>query len=327
MRALVTGGAGFIGSNLVAALLARGAAVTVLDDLSTGDRRNLAAHPRLAVVEGDVRDETAVARAIDGADTVFHLAASVGNARSIADPLTDSEVNVIGTLRLLLAARERGVGRLVASSSAAVYGEPRRVPVREDHPLAPQTPYACSKLAMETQALAFAALAPMTVVCLRYFNVYGERQRFDPYGNVIPIFARAMLAGAPVTVHGDGSQTRDFVHVDDVVAANLAAAQAGRPGGAYNVASGTAVTVRALIAAMEAAVGRPARVEHGPPRPGDVRHSLADIGAARRTLGFRPRVRLADGLSRTLQFLRGDGEAAVPPAPAPAEGGLQQDVF
>lgn len=310
MRMTVTGGAGFIGSNIVNALLAAGSEVVVLDDFSSGDLSNLAPHPALTVIEGDIRDEAAVARAVEGADTVFHLAASVGNLRAIEDPVADSEINVIGSLRVLLAARDAGVRKVVASSSAAVYGESKALPICENAPLVPRTPYAASKLAMEHQARAFYELTRIEVVCLRYFNVYGEHQRFDPYGNVIPIFARQLLRGEPVTVYGDGKQTRDFIHVDDVVAANIEAARRNGLAGAYNVASGTAISVNALLELMGAVAGRPVERLAAPPRAGDVRHSRADVGAARRDFGHRPHVTLANGLARYLAWL--DAPARVP---------------
>ncbi|MEM9221680.1 MAG: NAD-dependent epimerase/dehydratase family protein [Pseudomonadota bacterium] len=299
-RALVTGGAGFIGSHIVGTLLKGGSDVVVLDNFSSGYRENLPKHPCLKVIEGDVRDPAALTQSVKGVETVFHLAASVGNKRSIDDPITDSDINVMGTLKLLLAARDHGITKVVASSSAAVYGELQGLPIGEDHRLAPQTPYASSKLAMEHHALAFADLFGIEVVCLRYFNVYGENQRFDPYGNVIPIFARRLVAGEPIIVYGDGEQTRDFVHVDDVVAANLLAARARGVSGVFNVASGSRVTVNTLAQMMLNAAGWPpgAGVTHGPERVGDVRHSLANISAAHTAFQYVPQVALNDGIPR-----------------------------
>jgi UDP-glucose 4-epimerase len=295
MRALVTGGAGFIGSNLVSALLERRFAVTVLDDISTGYRENVPAG--VEFIEGDVRSESDVQRAIRQADVVFHLAASVGNARSLQDPVRDSEVNVIGTLRILEAARRHGVRKIVASSSAAIFGELKHLPIREDHPAEPDSPYGVSKLAGEKMCLAFARLYGMEIVCLRYFNVYGENQRYDAYGNVIPIFVHRMLDRLPLIVFGDGDQTRDFVHVSDVVQANLLAALTTGCTGAYNIASGRAVTVN-YLAGLIASMRHPrVDVQHANPRPGDVRHSLADISAARGAFGYRPQVELETGLT------------------------------
>jgi nucleoside-diphosphate-sugar epimerase len=302
MKNLVTGGAGFIGSNLVKSLLGLEHEVTVLDDLSSGFRKNLQADLRLTFMEGDVRDRKAVRRAIEGASSVFHLAASVGNKCSIDDPFHDAEVNVLGTLNVLEEVRLAGVARLVVSSSAGIFGELRTLPIREDHPVEPNTPYGSTKLCAEKLSLSFAKLYGFGVVCLRYFNVYGPNQHFDAYGNVIPIFVFKLLRGEPLTIFGDGEQTRDFVNVGDVVQANLKAAAADGVTGAFNIGSGTRVSVNDLVRRIEAASGRKATVGHGPPRAGDVRDSLADIGAARSRLGFEPAVGLDKGLPEYVQW-------------------------
>ncbi len=304
MRMLVTGGAGFIGSNLVRIILEAGHAVTVLDDLASGFRENLDAFPSVRFVVGDVRDPEAVAGAVAGAEVVFHLAASVGNKRSIENPVCDSEINVIGTLRVLEAARRAGVRKVVYSSSAGIFGELVTLPIREDHPVEPDSPYGASKLAGEKLCLAYGRLYGFEAVALRYFNVYGVNQRFDAYGNVIPIFARQMLRGEPVTVFGDGEQTRDFVNVKDVAKANLAAALARGVSGAFNIGSGTRVTINRLVALMARAAAAAPAVEYGPPRPGDVRDSLADISAAGAAFGFRPAVGLEDGLAEYMAWSR-----------------------
>ena len=296
-RVLVTGGAGFIGSNLVAALAAAGARVTVLDNLSSGYRQNLDGLPHVRFVEGDIRDAAAVNTAMDGASVVFHLAASVGNKRSIDDPLADADINVLGTLRVLEAARSLGVRTIVTSSSAGIFGELTTLPIREDHPVEPDTPYGSTKLCCEKLCLAYAKLHGLTAVCLRYFNVYGRHQRFDAYGNVIPIFTFQMLRGQPITVFGDGEQTRDFIHVQDVVQANLRAAAARTVSGAFNIGSGTRITINRLVALLRASTGIDSPVQYGPPRAGDVRDSLADISAAGLRLGFVPAVRIEDGLA------------------------------
>ena len=228
MNTLVTGGAGFIGSNIVKQLIADEHEVTVLDNLSSGYGSNLDPFPQARFVEGDVRDEAAVADAIENVEVVFHLAASVGNKRSIDFPIQDAETNVIGTLRVLEAARKAGVRKIVVSSSAGIFGELKTLPIREDHPIEPDSPYGCTKLCEEKECLAYAKLYDLEAVCLRYFNVYGPNQRFDAYGNVIPIFVFKMLRGEPLTVFGDGEQTRDFINVRDVVQANLRAATAQR---------------------------------------------------------------------------------------------------
>jgi len=296
MNVLVTGGAGFIGSNLVRLLVSQGHEVTVLDDLSSGYKRNLDLVPGVRFVEGDVRDADAVRRAMSGAQAVFHLAASVGNARSIDDPIRDSEINVIGTLQVLEAARREGVRKLVYSSSAGIFGELRTLPIREDHPAEPRSPYGASKLAAEKQCLVCGHLYDIEVVCLRYFNVYGPNQRYDMYGNVIPIFAHRLLHQQPLIVYGDGDQTRDFANVRDVALANYKAATTPGAKGAFNIGSGTRVTINELVRLLEGAFGVRAEVEHAPPRPGDVRDSLADISAARAAFGFEPAVILSEGL-------------------------------
>lgn len=304
MNALVTGGAGFIGSNLTELLLSEGIGVTVLDDLSSGFRRNLDAIPSARFLEGDVRDQAAVDEAASGADAIFHLAASVGNQRAIDDPIADAEINVIGTLRVLEAARKHGVRKVVISSSAGIFGELKQVPVGEDHPVEPISPYGASKLGAEKEALAYGALHGIEVAALRYFNVYGVRQRYDAYGNVIPIFAHHMVRGEQLTIFGDGDQTRDFVNVRDVARANLLACRAVGFHGPLNVASGTRVTINRLVALMSEVSGIEARVTHGDPRPGDVRDSLADISAASAAIGFVPEVGLEDGLREYMAWVK-----------------------
>ncbi|MBM3331450.1 NAD-dependent epimerase/dehydratase family protein [candidate division WOR-3 bacterium] len=306
MRALVSGGAGFIGSNVVAALVGEGHAVTVLDDLSSGDRRNLDSFPQVRVIEGDVRNERDVAEAIKGSDVVFHLAASVGNKRSIDSPITDAEVNVLGSLRIMEAARGGKVRKVVVSSSAGIFGELKALPISENHPTEPDSPYGCTKLCEEKECLVYAKLYGIEVVCLRYFNVYGPNQRYDAYGNVIPIFVFQMLRGKPLTVFGDGEQTRDFVNVNDVVQANIKAAV--KPGltGAFNVASGTHITINRLVGLLCEVSGMHPEVRYGPSRPGDVLHSLADISAARAAFGYSPNVDMPAGLSEYVQWAKSE---------------------
>lgn len=306
MNCLVTGGAGFIGSNLVDALLADGHGVTVLDDLSSGYRENLA-HLRgregFRFLEGDVRDEALLAQAARGQEAVFHLAASVGNKRSIDNPLTDADINVLGTLKVLEAARSAGCRKVVFSSSAGIFGELKTLPIAEDHPVEPDSPYGCTKLCAEKLCLAYAKLYDLEAVALRYFNVYGPRQRFDAYGNVIPIFVFQILRGEPITVFGDGEQTRDFVHVRDAVQANVKAALSRGVSGAFNIASGTRITLNDLVDLLRE-TGLSPEVLSGPPRPGDVRHSLADLRQARTLLGFEPRVDLREGLKEYVAWAR-----------------------
>lgn len=303
-KALVTGGAGFIGSNVVRLLADEGFEVVALDSLVTGYRKNLNGISGVRFVEGDVRDGAVVSRLMDGVDAVFHLAASVGNTRSIENPIGDSEVNVIGTLRVLEAARHAGVRKIVCSSSAAIFGELKTLPIAEDHPCEPDTPYGVSKLAEEKQCLAYAKLYDIEAVCLRYFNVYGVNQRYDAYGNVIPIFAHRMLRGEPLTIYGDGEQTRDFVNVSDVARANLLAARATDLSGAFNIASGESVTINRLTELMREASSITVEVTHAPTRKGDVLHSRADVSAARAAFGYEPSARLAEGLAEYMAWAR-----------------------
>lgn len=303
-RCLVTGGAGFIGSNIVGLLMARGHDVTVLDNLSSGYRHSVLQSPKVRFVHGDIRDDAALDETVAGADTIFHLAASVGNARSIANPVEDAEVNVLGTVRVLEAARRHGVRKLVYSSSAGIFGELKTLPIAESHPVEPDTPYGASKLAAEKLCLAYGKLYPIECVCLRYFNVYGIHQRYDAYGNVIPIFVHLALRGEALTIHGDGEQTRDFVDVRDVAEANYRAAQQRGARGAFNIASGSRVTINHLVQLIQQSLGAELHVTHGPPRAGDVRHSLASIDAARAAFGFEPRVELESGLRAYVAWAR-----------------------
>lgn len=304
-RWTVTGGAGFIGSNIVGALRALGESVTVIDDLSSGYEVNLSPFPQVRLVRASILDPEAVREAVGGADVVFHLAASVGNKRSIDDPILDSQVNVLGTLNVLEACRHAGVRRVVHSSSAGIFGELKHLPIREDHPVEPDTPYGASKLAGEKLCLAYGKLYDLETVALRYFNVYGPNQRFDQYGNVIPIFVFQLLRGEPITIFGDGEQTRDFVSVRDVVEANLRAAASGA-GGAFNIASGTRITINELARLVAGLIPGEHVVRHGPARPGDVLHSLADISAARAAFGYEPVVKIADGLAEYAEWARNE---------------------
>jgi UDP-glucose 4-epimerase len=289
MKVLVTGGAGFIGSNLVALLLREGHDVTVLDSLATGYRENLQPFPRVNLLVGDVRDASLLRVAAKDAEVIFHLAASVGNTRSIHHPRVDAEINVLGTLNILEAARELGVRKVVFSSSAGIFGELKTLPIAESHPVEPDSPYGASKLGAEKLCLSYAKLyAPFEAVCLRYFNVFGVNQRFDAYGNVIPIFAHKLVRQERITIFGDGEQTRDFIHVADVARANLLAGMNRGVSGAFNLGSGSRIAINHLVDLMRGVSGLDTEVVHGPPRAGDVRHSLADIGAIKAALGFVP---------------------------------------
>ena len=302
-RVLMTGGAGFIGSHLVDALVARGDTVRVLDNFSTGRRENLVAvQDQIELVEGDLRDPDAVAQAVNGVDLVFHQGALPSVPRSVADPLTSHEVNSTGTLRLLLAARDAGVRRVVVASSSSVYGDTPTLPKVEMMATSPRSPYAISKLASEQYAGSFAQLFDLETVALRYFNVFGPRQDpYSSYAGVIPRFCLAAWRGAPCLIYGDGQQSRDFTFVADVVQANLLAAAAPEASGhTFNIAYGAQTTLLDVVAILRELTGQALEVRHEAPRAGDVRHSLAAIGKAQELLGYQPQVRFAEGLERTL---------------------------
>jgi nucleoside-diphosphate-sugar epimerase len=307
-RVLITGGAGFIGSHLVERLLRDGCAIRVLDSFETGKRENLAPFARdVELLEGDVRDPDACRKACREVEVVFHEAALPSVPRSIADPVRAFEITLGGTNRLLLAARECGVRRVVQASSSSIYGDQPTLPKHEDMPPAPRSPYAAHKLGAEQLGVAFAASMGLEVVALRYFNVFGPRQ--DPkseYAAVVPRFATACLGGEPPTIYGDGEQSRDFTYVENVVEANLCAARAeGASGGVFNVACGARVTVNELFRMIAEETGASdLRPRYVPARPGDVKHSLASIERAREVLLYTPRVDLAEGIARTVAWYR-----------------------
>jgi nucleoside-diphosphate-sugar epimerase len=307
---LVTGGAGFIGSHLVDALLERGARVRVLDNFATGKRENLAhCHDRIELIEGDIRDGGICGRACEGVVVVFHQAALGSVPRSMKDPATTIAVNAGGTANVFAAARDAGVSRVVYASSSSVYGDSDKLPKREGEEGRPLSPYALSKVMNEQLAEVFTRCFGMEFIGLRYFNVYGPRQDPDgPYAAVIPRFLAAYVRGEAPVIYGDGEQARDFTHVTDAVQANLLAAQAPQKacGGAYNVGTGRNTTVNTLAALIRDAVGHGPEPVHAAPRPGDVRCSLADIARAADAFGFRPTVNLASGLRAALpSFLVG----------------------
>ena len=306
--ALVTGGAGFIGSHIVRALLAEGWQVRVLDDFSSGKRENLAGLTlaRLEVQEGDLRDPSALRAALRGVAVVFHEAAFVSVPASMEDPLTCHEINDVGTARLLEAARQAGVARVVLASSAAVYGDSTAFPLREDQPPRPLSPYAATKAANELYARLYTAAFDLPVTALRYFNVYGPRQRPDsPYAAAIPIFARRMLAGQPPTIFGDGGQRRDFVFVGDVAQANLRAAESEAAAGeTINICTGHEVTLLELLATLQELIPDAPAPVFAPPRPGDIYRSVGDPTKAARLLGFRPQTSLWEGLAEVVAWMR-----------------------
>ncbi len=306
--ALVTGGAGFIGSHLVRALIERGATVRVVDNFSTGHRRNLdKLNGRFELMEADIRDADAMRAAARGAETVFHLAAQGSVPRSVDDPLTANDINVTGTLNVLVAARDAGARRVVYSASSAAYGETEVLPKIESMTPQPVSPYGVSKLAGEHYCTAFAHCYGLSTVSLRYFNVFGPRQ--DPnsqYAAAIPAFVTRMLADESPIVFGDGEQSRDFCYVDNVVSANLLAAEApAARGEVLNIACGERVTLNAIIALINRQLGKRISTEFRPPRAGDVRHSLASLDAARGRIGYEPKVMFAEGLRRSIDWYRG----------------------
>ena len=307
MKILVTGGAGFIGAHLAGRLAELGHAVRVIDNFSTGHRSNLESlAPGAELVEGDIRSYERASTAVRGCEFVFHLAALPSVPRSVQDPLTSHAVNVTGLQNVLLAARDAGVRRLVYASSSSVYGANPALPKREDMIPLPISPYAVSKLAGEGYCRAFGEVYGLDTVALRYFNVFGPYQdvRSD-YAAVIPNFTDALTAGRPPVVFGDGEQSRDFTYVENVVAANVLALRAeGVAGGVYNVACGEQVTVNELIAQLRERLGSDVEPTYLAARPGEVRHSLADISAARRDLGYEPVVRFGEGLDRTVTHQR-----------------------
>lgn len=306
MQVLVTGGAGFIGSHLAVALLRRGDQVRVLDNLSSGQRANLDGLP-VELVVGDVRDWETVRQAVQGCDLVFHQAALVSVPRSLAEPRLNHDVNVTGTFHVFEAARQAGIRRVVFASSAAVYGDAPALPASEADRPVPLTPYAVAKLANEQLAAVYTRSYGTEFVGLRYFNVFGPRQDpTSPYSGVLSIFCRAAVAGEGVTIYGDGRQTRDFVYVSDVVAANLAAANLAHVDetAVYNVGCGQQISLLEVVVQLRASTGQPLPASHAPARQGDIRHSLADTSQAAARLGFRAQTSFPAGLRETVAWFR-----------------------
>jgi len=305
MDVLVTGGAGFIGSNLVKLLKSKKHQVKVIDNLSTGYKKNLNGLD-VEFIQGDICDEELVNHTCRAIDVVFHLAASVGRQKSIDNPQKDIETNIAGTLNVLEAMRKNHVKRIVYSSSAAIFGELVTSTINEEHPQNPDSPYGVSKLSAEKMILCYADLYDITSICLRYFNVYGVNQRYDAYGNVIPIFAQNVFSKKKFNIYGDGEQTRDFINVKDVAAANYLAAISDVKTGVYNVGCGTSITINTLAKLMKKITRIDIGIDYLEKRPGDVLHCRADIGKAGNELKFTPDTDFEQGLEEYLEWFRND---------------------
>jgi nucleoside-diphosphate-sugar epimerase len=303
---LVTGGAGFIGSHLAAELAGRGERVRIVDNLSTGKRRNLDAVPDAEFFEGDLADRAVAERAVSGVDYVLHQAAIPSVPRSVQDPITSNRSNIDATLNVLVAARDAGVKRLVYAGSSSAYGDTPTLPKREDMPASPLSPYALQKLVGEQYCQMFTRLYGFQTVTIRYFNVFGPRQDpSSPYSGVISLFISALVDGRRPTIYGDGEQTRDFTYVANVVDGVLRACEAPDAAGEIiNVATGGRTSLNQLFAELRALTGSAIEAAYGKPRAGDVRHSQADISKAKRVLGYEPRVTFEEGLRRTLEWYR-----------------------
>ncbi len=307
-RVLVTGGAGFIGSNVVRLLTKRGYRVVVLDNLTTGYLENLEGIQGADFVKGDVTDADTLENVVkeNGVEMIFHLAGTVGNLKSIEFPKVDAQVNVLGTLNVLEVARHSKVRKIVYSSSAAIFGELRYLPIDEMHPVEPDSPYGVTKLAGEKHCLCYSRLYDMSIVCLRYFNVYGRNQRYDPYGNVIPIWTHNALSGRPLTVYGEGNQSRDFINVEDVALANVMAGEKEKLSGAFNIGTGISITINDLAGVFKDIYSDSVQIVYQPPRKGEVMHSRADITKATTAFGFVPAVSIVDGLKSYTEWIRAE---------------------
>jgi UDP-glucose 4-epimerase len=306
MDYLITGGAGFIGSNIAEHLVGQGCSVRVFDNFSTGKRANVQSFAAKAeIVEGDLRDPKSIEQAVKGVRYVLHLGAIPSVTRSVEDPLTTNEVNIGGTVNLLVAARDAGVKRVVFTSSSSVYGDTPTLPKREDMPPSPLSPYAVHKITGEYYAAIFWRLYGLETVSLRYFNVFGPRQNpQSQYAAVIPRFITAILRDESPTIFGDGSQTRDFSHVENVIHANVLACEASKEalGQSFNIACGGRISLLDLVATVNKILGKNVKPKFDPPRPGDILHSQADIAKAEKLLGWKPRVDFPEGIAKTVAW-------------------------
>jgi nucleoside-diphosphate-sugar epimerase len=305
MKYLITGGAGFIGSNIAHELVKQGEEVRIIDNFSTGNKANIAdVDDKIELIDGDIRDFWTVQEAVAGIDYVLHQAALPSVPRSISNPLTSNSVNIDGTLNLLEASKSSGVRRFVMASSSSVYGDTPQLPKREIMPTDPLSPYAVTKLANEKYCKVFYELYGLETVSLRYFNIFGPRQ--DPkseYAAVIPKFITALLSGRQPVVYGDGEQSRDFTFISNAVDANLlATTSAIAPGRYYNIACGAQYTLNKMLDMLREIIGTDIKAKYTPPHPGDIKHSFADISLARKELGFNPNVDFKAGLQMTVEW-------------------------
>jgi len=304
-HALVTGGAGFIGSHITDRLLQEKFEVTVVDDLSSGRLENVKAYvgkSNFHFIKGDIRNPETIRRAVKNVEVVFHEAAFVGVTESINEPLVANDINVSGTLNLLEASRQADVERFILASSAAVYGEPKNVPTKEDSLTFPDSPYAVTKLAAESYAKTYCQIHGLETVCLRYFNVYGPRQAYGPYAAVITAFVNDFTKNRQPTIYGDGKQTRDFINVKDIVQANMLAMEKSQSE-VFNIATGSSVTINGLLEIVKSIFGKTkVKPKHASARPHDIRRSCGDISKANKMLGFTPEIPLKKGLEDLIKY-------------------------
>lgn len=305
MKALITGGAGFIGSNLVELLVKEGHEVRVFDNLSSGHIENISEYINgkdIEYIGGDVRDADALCRAMKNIDVVYHMSASVGRQRSIDNPALDSTINLVGTVNVLEGMRKNNVEKIVYSSSAAIFGELKESSIDENHVQNADSPYGVSKLAAEKMILSYSGIYNINGICLRYFNIYGNNQRYDAYGNVIPIFAKRIYDRERLIIYGDGEQTRDFVNVSDVARANYISSIKCNETDVFNLGSGSSITINKLAKMLQEIAGINVGVDYKPERVGDVKHCKADASKIERKIGFKVEKELEEGLVEYMRW-------------------------